>query len=132
MSIPVSFTGRMTRDPELRFTAAGKAVAGFSLATNKRTFNQQSGKWEDGGDPSFWNCSAFGDLAENICEELIKGQLVFISGNMQMRKYQDKDGNDHTVYEVLADHVGPSLKWKDKDSRPKAAASSSYDSAPPF
>ena len=130
MSIPVSFTGRLTGDPEIRFTPNGVAVAKFSVATSKRTFNKQTSQYED-GPASFWNISAWRDLGENVAETLRKGQLVYVTGEMEMRSWEDKEGQKRTTPEVTAEHVGPSLKWKDKPQG-EGRSNDSYNEKPPF
>lgn len=130
MPVSISFEGRMTDDAELRFTPAGHAVANFSVAVNDRIKDPQTGEWKD-GDATFMRCNAWRDMAENAVEKLGKGQLVFVEGRLKQRSYETKEGEKRTVYEVECDVLGPSLKWRDKDSRPPAKGSS-YSDEPPF
>lgn len=111
MSIPITLTGNLTRDPELRPTSSGKLVASFGVATSGRRKNEATGQWED-TDTSFWNCSAFGELAENICESCFRGTRVMIMGKIKMREYTPK-GEDKPVKvpEVMVDEVALSLKF---------------------
>lgn len=129
MSVNVSFTGRLVADPELRFTAAGVAVAGFRVAVSERVKNDQTGAWED-GKTTFLSCSAWRDMGENVAEYLAKGSLVIISGKLEQRDYE-KDGQKRTTYEVSVTDIGQSMKWKDSGEKKPAASSSSGDE-PPF
>lgn len=103
-----SLTGNVTRDPELRFTTGGRATASFGLAVNRRY--QQNGEWKE--DVSFFNVSAWGDLAENICGSFSKGDRVMVSGRLEQRTWDDKTtGDKRSAVELVADEVGGSVKW---------------------
>lgn len=129
MSSPISLSGRLTRDPELRFTNSGKAVAQFTVVTSRR-FNN-NGTWED-KDTSFWDCTAFGDMAENICESLNKGTSVVVIGAMRQESWE-KDGQKKYAWRVLVDAVGPDLRWSKLDVMPPTGRTkNSYDEEPPF
>lgn len=92
--------GRMTRDPELKYTANGVAVANFTLAVNRPFTNQQGEREAD-----FINVVVWRKPAENTAQYTKKGSLVGVDGRLQSRTYKDKD--DKTVYvtEVVADSV---------------------------
>ena len=111
MSLENSITviGNLTRDPELRYTTGGTAVASFSVAHTPRRRNA-AGEWED-GDTSFFNCSAWRELGEHVAASLVKGNRVIVVGTMQQRDWEDKEGNKRTSYELQVDAVGPELKW---------------------
>ena len=79
MSTPVNLTGRVVADPELRFSAKGSPVGRFTVVTSRRVRDSATGEWSD-ADTSFWDCVAFGQLAENIAESLVKGTAVIVSG----------------------------------------------------
>ena len=129
MSSPVSITGRLTRDPELRYTNGGKAVAQFSVVTSRR-FND-NGTWID-KDVSFWDCTAFDVMAENICEALSKGSAVIVIGDMRQESWE-KDGQKKYAWRVLVRGVGPDLRWSKLESPPvKNGSSGSFDEDPPF
>ena len=89
-----NFIGRLGRDPEIRYTQSGKAVASFSLACSEKRGGEESTEWV--------NIVAWEKLAEICGQYLTKGSLVFISGRMQTRKWQDKDGNDRYTTEIVA------------------------------
>lgn len=102
--------GRLTADPELRFTPSGAAVANFTIASNARTFDRQANEWKD--EPAtFWRCSAWRDLAENIASSLHKGTSVVATGTVAGREYETKEGEKRTVFEVTLDAIGPDLRW---------------------
>ena len=104
----VTLTGNVTRDPDLRFLTSGQAVASFGIAVNTR--KKDGDQWVE-GDPQFYDISAFGTLAENVAESVAKGTRVVISGRMNYRQWEADDGSKRSKVEVVADEVGPSLRW---------------------
>ena len=88
--------GRLTRDPEIRYTSDNKAVASFSLAVDRR--------FKRDGDPDadFFNCTAFGKTAEFVEKYLKKGTKILIEGHLQNDTYE-KDGQKKTVTKILID-----------------------------
>jgi single-strand DNA-binding protein len=103
----VTLVGNMTKDPELRYTTGGRAVASFGLAVNRRY--QVNGEWQE--QVSFFNIVAWGDLGENAAASLAKGNRVVVTGRLEQRSYETKDGEKRSVTEVIADELGPSLRW---------------------
>lgn len=97
----VILMGRLTRDPELRHTQSDVPVASFSLAVDRgfsrRDDNQQN--------VDFINIVAWRNTAEFVSKWFSKGQLVAVSGRLQVRSYKDRDGNNRTACEVVADEV---------------------------
>lgn len=111
MSAPVTLNGRLTKDPELRFSGAGNAVAVFTVVTDRRRKNKDSGEWES-TETSFWDVTAFGQLAENVCESLLKGQRVVVVGDAHQETYEAKDGSGkRSTWKVIAQDAGPSLRY---------------------
>ncbi len=111
MSTPVTLVGRLTQDPELTFAKSGSAIARFSVVTSRRVLNKTTNEWTD-EDTSFWNCTAFGALAENVCESLTKGVAVIVTGRAAQESWEDKNtGAKRTAVKVIADEVAPSLRW---------------------
>ena len=88
------FIGRLGRDPEIRYTQSGKAVASFSIACSEKRGGEETTEWV--------NVVAWEKLAEICGQYLVKGSLVFISGRMQTRKWQDKDGGTRYTTEIVA------------------------------
>jgi single-strand DNA-binding protein len=110
MSSKVTLQGRLTRDPELRFTQGGTAVAQFAVVTVRRV-KSAAGDWED-QDVSFWDCTAFGSMAENIVESMQKGTSVIVTGSMRQESWTTKDNEKRTSWRVNVDDVGISVRWK--------------------
>jgi single-strand DNA-binding protein len=96
----VLLVGRLTKDPELRYTPSGVAVATFTLAVN-RTFTNQQGERE----ADFINCVVWRKPAENVANYLKKGSLAGVDGRLQTRSYEGQDGKRVYVTEVVADSV---------------------------
>ncbi|WP_214412317.1 single-stranded DNA-binding protein [Sphaerisporangium fuscum] len=106
----ITVIGNLTADPELRFTQSGLAVAGFTVASTPRHYNQQSKSWED-GEPLFMRCSAWRDLGEHVCESLTRGTRVIVTGRLRQRSYETAEGDKRTVMELTVDEIGPSLRY---------------------
>ncbi|MGX1449969.1 single-strand DNA-binding protein [Bacillus sp. 153480037-1] len=96
----VVLVGRLTKDPELRYTPNGAAVATFTLAVN-RTFTNQSGERE----ADFINCVTWRRQAENVANFLKKGSLAGVDGRLQTRNYENQQGQRVFVTEVQAEGV---------------------------
>ena len=105
----ITIVGNVTRDPELRFTASGQATATFGIAVNRRWQNRQTNEWEEA--VSFFNVVVWRELAENCAESLHKGTRVLVSGRLEQRSWETPDGEKKTVVDIVADEVGPSLRW---------------------
>ncbi len=100
----VTVVGNITRDPELRFTPNGAAVANFGLAWNRRN--------QDGEDEtSFFDVTCWRQLAENVSESLVKGSRVIVYGRLDQRSWENQEGERRSKVEIIADDVAPSLKW---------------------
>ena len=105
----LTIVGNLTADPELRFTASGKAVAKLRVAVSERR-KAADGTWED-GDSTFWAVTVWDRLAEHAGDSLAKGQRVIVVGRVASRTWETKEGEKRTDYEITADAVGPDLKW---------------------
>ena len=90
----VTLMGRLTRDPELKYSQAGKAYCRFTVAIN-REFNRE--------EADFINCLAFGKTAETIAEWLGKGRRIALHGRIQTGNYENKNGDKVSTFEVVAD-----------------------------
>ncbi len=95
----VQFVGRLTRDPEMRYTPSGAAVATFGIAVNRR-FRDSSG--ENREETSFFKVVAWQKLAEKIAEILHKGTAVLVEGRLHSRTWESSDGQRHSVIEIHA------------------------------
>jgi single-strand DNA-binding protein len=107
--INVTIVGNLTSDPELRFTPSGQAVASFTVASNSRYLDKTTNEWKD-GDSVFMRCSVWRQYAENVAESLQRGMRVIVTGRLQQRSYETKEGEKRTVVECQVDEVGPALK----------------------
>ncbi len=103
----VTIVGNLTRDPELRFTAGGKGVASFGVAVNRRY--QVNGEWQE--KVSFFNVTAWDSLGENAAASLTKGTRIMVTGRLEQREYETSAGEKRNVVEIVADELGPSLRW---------------------
>ena len=106
----ITIVGNLTADPELRTTSAGAQVASFTIASTPRTWNRNTGQFED-GQALFMRCTAWRDMAEHCAQSLSKGMRVIAQGRLQQRSYQAQDGSNRTVIELQVDEIGPSLKY---------------------
>ena len=107
----VIFMGRLTGDPEIRHTQEGKAVAGFSLAVDRR--------YKKEGNPAadFFRCSAFGNLAE-FCEKYLKkGTKILLKGRIENNNYTDRQGVKRYDFRVTAEEIEFCEKKADTDPR---------------
>ena len=109
MSNSVTLVGNLTRDPELRFTPSGAANATFGLAVNRRWQNRQTNEWEEA--TSFFNVVCWRELADNAAESLAKGMRIIVTGRLEQRSWETDQGEKRSVVEVVADEIGPSLRW---------------------
>lgn len=132
MSTTVSLKGTLTRDPELRFTQSGKPVANFTVVTARRYKDKDTGEWTE-TDTSFWDCTVFDTLAENVVESCEKGNRVVVTGVMKQDSYTTKEGEKRSTWRVTADEVAVSLKWRKLDlaSEARSSGGGTY-SEPPF
>ena len=103
----VTLVGNLTREPELRFTQSGQAIATLGIAVSRRY--QQNGEWQE--KTSFFNVTAWGQLGENAASSLSKGSRAIVTGRLEQRSYETQDGEKRSVVEVVADEIGPSLRW---------------------
>ena len=93
--------GRLVRDPELRRTAGGVAVASFRLAVDRDFKNKETGEWE----ADFIDVVAWRHTGEFVSQHFTKGRMAVVAGRLQMRSWTDKDGQKRTSAEVVADNV---------------------------
>src|SRR4029077_6584730 len=106
----ITLVGNLTADPELRFTPSGAAVANFTVASTPRTFDRQSGEWQD-REALFPRCNVWRRPAENVAESLTRGMRVMVSGRLRQRSFETREGEKRTVVELEVDEVGPSLRY---------------------
>lgn len=112
----ITLIGRIGRDPELRYTPSGVAVASFSLAVNRRFKSQASGEQET----DWFNVVAWKQQAEFAANYLGKGRLVLIEGRLQSRSWVAQDGTKRNTVEVIAERLTGLDRPKDQVSAPGA------------
>ena len=105
----ITVIGNCTRDPELRFTAGGQALASFGVAVNRRWQNRQTNEWEEA--VSFFDVTCWQQLAENVAESVQKGSRVIVTGRLDQRSWETQEGDKRSKVEIVADEVGPSLRY---------------------
>jgi len=94
--------GNLGKDPELRYTPSGQAVASFPLATSER-FKDKEGNWQERTD--WHNVVVWGRQGETVKEYLKKGRSAYVEGRIQTRSYEDRDGNKKYVTEIVASRI---------------------------
>ena len=108
----ITIMGRLTKDPELRRTGNGTAVASFTLAVDRDFGKNENGEKET----DFIDCVAWRQTGEFVSDYFSKGRMAVVSGRLQIRSYTDKDGNKRRVAEVVADNVYFGDSKRDSDS----------------
>src|ERR671932_440756 len=111
----VTLVGNVTRDPELRFTASGQATATFGLAVNRVWNDRQTNERKES--VSFFDVVCWREMAENASESLQKGARVIVTGRLEQRSWESQEGEKRSKIEVIADEVGPSLRWATAEVR---------------
>lgn len=92
----VDIQGRLTRDPEKRMTNTGKAVTSFTIAVDRNFAN---------GETDFFDCVSWDKQADFVAKNFHKGKMILISGRLQKRKWNDKDGNKREIAEIVTEDV---------------------------
>lgn len=105
----VWLVGNVSRDPVLRFSQAGSAVCSFGVAVSQKRGEVES--------TSFFDVVAFGGLAEHVAESVVKGCRVLVGGRLEQSTWETDGGEKRSKVEVVADEVGPSLRWATADVR---------------
>lgn len=114
--------GRLTRDPELRRTGTGIAVASFSIAVDRDFGSKETGEKET----DFIDIVAWRNTAEFVSKYFTKGRMAVVSGRLQIRNWNDKDGNKRRSAEVVADNVYFGDSKRDSESGGSYVSGSSY------
>lgn len=135
----VLLSGRLTRDPELRFTQKGMGVCSFDIAVNRRYKDNASGEWKD--DTSFVPVTVWGPMGERSKERLKKGSPVLVEGRLRSEEYTDKSGQKRKALRVVANRVqflataskeeeGAEPQAEAAEEAPAKAAASEIDEVP--
>lgn len=117
----ITLMGRMVRDPELRKTGSGISVVSFTVACDRDFSSKESTEKE----VDFIDCTAWRNTADFVSKYFTKGRMIVVDGRLQIRKWQDKDGNNRYSAEVLANscYFGDSKRDSDGNTAPATAAS---------
>ena len=122
----ITVVGNVTRDPELKYTASGKALLSIGVAVNKR--KKVDGEWEN--EASFFDVTVWDTMAENVGESCPKGTRVIVTGRLEQRTWETKEGEKRSKVDITADEIGPSLRWASchvtKADRTKPTTGASY------
>jgi len=135
----VSVSGNLVADPELRYTNNGATICGLRLAVNRRW--NKNGEWEE--ETSYFDVTAWAQLAENCAASLTKGMRVNISGRLEEQRWEDKETQEpRRKVVIIADEVSPSLRWatasvekqtgKSASKAPDTSTSGGGSYEPPF
>ena len=115
MSNTTTICGNLTREPEIRYTKEGQATTQLGVAVNRRWQDKTSGEWQEA--TSFFDVVCWRDLAENVALSLTKGMRVVITGRIEQRSWETDDGEHRSKVEIMADEIGPSLRFATADVR---------------
>lgn len=118
----VAIMGRLARDPELRQTTTGKNVASFRIACDRGRKDANGQSQADWFDVVAWDRTS-----EFVCKYFQKGSMIVVDGRLQSRKYQDKDGNNRTAIEIVANNINFAGPKNQNGGEPTV---SSYDAPP--
>ena len=118
----ITIMGRLTRDPELRRTGSGIAVASFSLAVDRDYSPKDGGERET----DFIDCVAWRQTGEFVSKYFTKGRMAVVSGRLQIRSWTDKDGNKRRTAEVVADNVYFGDSRRDSDNSGSSYGGNTY------
>ena len=114
----ISATGNLVRDPEVRELGSGQVVTKVAVAVNDRRFNKTSNTWED-VNTTFYNLTCWRMLGERAAKDLRKGDPVYFSGKLQVKRFQKQAGDWDVVCDVDVDTLGPDLRRVSVDVKRK-------------
>jgi single-strand DNA-binding protein len=109
MSDNITITGLVATTPRHLTTSEGLAITSFRLASSQRRFDRNTQRWMD-SDTNWYTVSAFGNLAKNAAESIVKGDRVVIVGRLRIRDWENTDRSGTTV-EIEADNIGHDMFW---------------------
>ena len=106
--INITVVGNLTDNPELKFVPSGNAVTQFTIASNKKKY--ENGKWVD-GETTYMRCELWRAEAENFCKTASKGMRVIATGVLRQSSYENRNGEKRTIMIMQVRDIGPSLKF---------------------
>lgn len=109
MSNSTTITGNLTREPEIRYTRDGQATTLLGVAVNRRWQSKETKEWEES--TSFFDVICWRELAENVALSLSKGMRVVVSGRIEQRSWENDEGERRSKVEIVAEEIGPSLRF---------------------
>jgi len=115
MTAMTTLIGNLTREPEIRYTRDGQATTTLGVAVNRRWQDRTTNEWEES--TSFFDVVCWRDLAENAVLSLVKGMRVVVTGRLEHRSWEGEDGQHRSRVEVMADDLGPSLRFATAEVR---------------
>jgi len=115
MSNSTTICGNLTREPQIRYTKEGQATAQLGVAVNRRWQDRTTQEWQEA--TSFFDVVCWRDLAENAALSLTKGMRVVVTGRIEQRSWETGDGEHRSKVEIVADEIGPSLRFATADVR---------------
>ena len=115
MSNTTTITRNLTREPEIRYTKEGQATTQLGVAVNRRWQDRTTNEWQKAS--SFFDVVCWRDLAENVALSLSKGMRVVVTGRLEQRSWETDDGEHRSKVEIVADEIGPSLRFATADVR---------------
>lgn len=126
-STPTAKVGNLTRDPELRFSKSGTAVCSFSIA-----HKPYRPKGQPEAETVYYECVAFGSLAENAAQVLLKGDRVVVVGRGEIERWTGKDGVERSTKKIVADGLGPDLRFTTTEIHRSERHQPDYTNEEPF
>ena len=115
MSNTTTITGNLTREPEIRYTREGQATAQLGVAVSRRWQDRTTQEWQEA--TSFFDVVCWRDLAENVALSLSKGMRVVVTGRIEQRSWETDEGEHRSKVEIVADEIGPILRFATADVR---------------
>jgi single-strand DNA-binding protein len=109
MATTITLIGNLTREPEIRYTRDGQATTSLGVAVNRRWQDRTTKEWEES--TSFFDVVCWRELAENAALSLVKGMRVVVTGRLEHRSWDTEEGEHRSKVEVVADDLGPSLRF---------------------
>jgi single-strand DNA-binding protein len=109
MTTTITLIGNLTKEPEIRYTRDGQATTTLGVAVNRRWQDRSTREWEES--TSFFDVVCWRELAENAALSLVKGMRVVVTGRLEHRSWDTEDGEHRSKVEVVADDLGPSLRY---------------------
>jgi single-strand DNA-binding protein len=109
----ITVVGNVTRDPEMRYTPSGVSQVTLGIAVNRSWRNAQTNEWEER--TSFFNVVCWRELADNVSGSIKKGTRILVTGRLEQRSWETDQGEKRSVVEIIADEVGPSLRFATAD-----------------